>query len=246
MVIRLSLLLASLSQETLSVILPHTTSGGGYKLHINSTGTTLSCTEGSVAVASDIYNSSLQLVEMCTSDGMWSPVCDYEWTINDVAVVCRELGYTFPSECTMCMLDMIIIMAVQFFTVDMKLLDKTYSYLTDKTLDCNGNENNLISCLQKSPVIKTCNFVLVECNNPLNAPITVTGVPVPTLANGTVEDKEMDNGTTDEETIGDVAMRDGGVPTAVFVGVVVVLIVIIALIAGCVLLVVHCWKKNKT
>ena len=53
-----------------------------------------SCTEGSVSVVSDDFNSSLQLVEMCSSEGVWSPVCDIEWTVQDATVVCRELGYS--------------------------------------------------------------------------------------------------------------------------------------------------------
>ena len=40
---------------------------------------------------SDVEQSSLQLVEMC-SEGVWSPVCDYNWTVADATVVCRELG----------------------------------------------------------------------------------------------------------------------------------------------------------
>ena len=51
------------------------------------------CTEGRVAVVSDADNSSLQLVEMCQSQRVWSPLCDSDWTQQDVAVVCRELGY---------------------------------------------------------------------------------------------------------------------------------------------------------
>ena len=54
----------------------------------------MSCTEDSVTVVSDVYNNSLQLVEMCSSEGVWSPVCDYNWTLQDATVVCRELGYT--------------------------------------------------------------------------------------------------------------------------------------------------------
>ena len=54
----------------------------------------MSCTVDSVTVVSDVYNSSLQLVEMCSSEGVWSPVCDYDWTLQDAIVVCRELGYT--------------------------------------------------------------------------------------------------------------------------------------------------------
>lgn len=49
-----------------------------------------SCPEGSVTVVSDVNNSSLQLVEMCSSEGVWSPVCDKNWTLQDATVVCRE------------------------------------------------------------------------------------------------------------------------------------------------------------
>ena len=54
------------------------------------------CTEGSVSVVSNVFNSydRLQLVEMCTSEGVWYSVCDIEWTRQDVTVVCRELGYS--------------------------------------------------------------------------------------------------------------------------------------------------------
>ena len=45
-----------------------------------------------MTVVSDVNNSSLQLVEMCTSKGVWSPVCDNNWTLQDATVVCRELS----------------------------------------------------------------------------------------------------------------------------------------------------------
>ena len=41
-------------------------------------------------MVSDVNNSSLQLVEMCSSEGVWSPVCDTNWTLEDATVVCRE------------------------------------------------------------------------------------------------------------------------------------------------------------
>ena len=44
-------------------------------------------------MVSDVNNSSLQLVEMCSSEGVWSPVCDNNWTLQDATVVCRELDY---------------------------------------------------------------------------------------------------------------------------------------------------------
>ena len=51
----------------------------------------LQCSKGSVTVVSDVNNSSLQLVEMCSSEEVWSPVCDTNWTLQDAIVVCREL-----------------------------------------------------------------------------------------------------------------------------------------------------------
>ena len=48
------------------------------------------CIEGNVTGST---NGRLQLVEMCNSDGVWSPICDNEWTQEDATVVCRELGY---------------------------------------------------------------------------------------------------------------------------------------------------------
>ena len=44
-----------------------------------------------MTLVSDVNNSSLQLVEMCGSEGVWSPVCDNNWTLQDATVVCREL-----------------------------------------------------------------------------------------------------------------------------------------------------------
>ena len=50
-----------------------------------------SCVDGSVRLVSDVEQSSFQLVEIC-SEGVWSPVCDYNWTVADATVVCREFG----------------------------------------------------------------------------------------------------------------------------------------------------------
>ena len=44
-------------------------------------------------------NSSLQLVEMCRNEGVWSPLCDNEWTLQDATVVCRELGIVHTPLC---------------------------------------------------------------------------------------------------------------------------------------------------
>ena len=44
-----------------------------------------------MTVVSDADNN--QLVEMCSSEGVCSPVCDTSWTTQDATVICRELGY---------------------------------------------------------------------------------------------------------------------------------------------------------
>ena len=51
---------------------------------------------GSVTLVSDMDKSSLQLVEVYDGNG-WSPLCDHNWTLSDVTVVCKELEY--DSEC---------------------------------------------------------------------------------------------------------------------------------------------------
>ena len=51
------------------------------------------CSEGSVTVVNDAENSSLQLVEMCNREGVWSPLCDNEWTQQDATVICREAAH---------------------------------------------------------------------------------------------------------------------------------------------------------
>ena len=51
-----------------------------------------SCEEGSVTLSHGVNRSSVQLVEMC-SEGVWSPVCDHNWTVADASVACKELGY---------------------------------------------------------------------------------------------------------------------------------------------------------
>ena len=53
-----------------------------------------SCEDGRIYVKNSTSGDGTgsQLVEMC-SEGVWSPVCDYNWTVADATVVCRELGY---------------------------------------------------------------------------------------------------------------------------------------------------------
>ena len=43
-------------------------------------------------MVSDVNNSSLQLVEMCSSEGVWSPVCDINWTLQDATVELEKEG----------------------------------------------------------------------------------------------------------------------------------------------------------
>lgn len=54
-----------------------------------------SCEDGSITLSPGVNKGDLQLVEIC-SKGVWSPVCDHNWTVADSTVVCRELGYNEP------------------------------------------------------------------------------------------------------------------------------------------------------
>ena len=42
-------------------------------------------------MVSDVNSSGFELVEICTNERVWSPVCDSNWTLQDATVVCREL-----------------------------------------------------------------------------------------------------------------------------------------------------------
>ena len=102
------------------------------------------------------------------------------------------------------------------FTVAKKVLirEETSPYQTDKIPVCHGTERNLVSCLKPISLNKKCNFLLVECKDSLNK--AITDVPSSTITDGVEKDR--------------------GILTAVFAGVIGVLVVIITLITGIVLL----------
>ena len=88
-----------------------------------------------MTVVSDVNNSSLQLVEMCTSKRVWSPVCDNNWTLQDATVVCRELSkglcrYKGQSYIIVSMLSYILI------TYSSSHAKKLYSRNTDNVAIC--------------------------------------------------------------------------------------------------------------
>ena len=50
------------------------------------------CRDGSVRlVDGDNYNAIAGRVEYCVG-GRWGTVCNFEWSVNDATVVCRQLG----------------------------------------------------------------------------------------------------------------------------------------------------------
>ena len=64
-----------------------------YSLIIPSNYSDSGCFEGNVTAVSDVNNSSLQLLEMCNSEGVWSPFCNNNLTLENATDVCTKLGY---------------------------------------------------------------------------------------------------------------------------------------------------------
>ena len=196
-------------------------------------------------MVSDADNSSLQLVEMCSSEGMWSPVCDSDWTLQDATVVCRQLGYPFLG--TQILLQSLCYVNVWTShqitgTGDMKVLDAIEGF-SDMIPDCSGTETSLSSCLSHISE-RSCDYLLVECStvNPTGEPQTpvipiFSQAPTPVItASSTAQPTDIERATDDS----------GGIPTAVIAGVggVAVIIIVLVLLV-LLLLVVVCVKRNK-
>ena len=125
------------------------------------------CTEGSVTVVSDAYNSNLQLVEMCSSEGVWSPVCDYNWTLQDATVVCRQLGYNgqlyihaHKSLLCKCTADNVNVIHT--------MLEERGGVSTSY-IECSGGESTLYSCSTSTheQLEIMCQYVAVQCVDPM-------------------------------------------------------------------------------
>ena len=107
---------------------------------------------------------------------------------------------------------------------------------SDMIPDCNGTETSLINCFSPNTSNITCDYLLVECRD-----------PVTTEPSGTTDtESPTDEHTVNTDTESPTESSSGGVSIAVFAGVVGVLVVIIAVILIVTLLIVATLKKNKS
>ena len=69
----------------------------------------LDCTDGDVwLVDGDNYAATAGRVEYCVG-GLWGTVCNYNWGVADVTVVCRQLGLnTIGNLFISCFLDLAV------------------------------------------------------------------------------------------------------------------------------------------
>ena len=101
----------------------------------------------------------------------------------------------------------------------------------DMIPDCNGTETDFISCFSPNALNITCDYLLVECRDPVNTEPTATTATTATEATE----------ATDSESDG-----SGGVSTvAVFAGIGGAIVVIIAMILIITLLIVVILKNNN-
>ena len=111
-----------------------------------------SCTEGSVTVTCDANNSSLKLVEMC-SEGVWSPVCDHDWTLQDATVFCKELGFSF----------------LGIYYCSCILHNRCSVVDTGEMIAVDSRSSETISVYTYQ---ESCDYLLVDCRGPLPPVIT--------------------------------------------------------------------------
>jgi tetrahydromethanopterin S-methyltransferase subunit F len=185
------------------------------------------CIEGNVTGST---NACLQLVEMCNSDGVWSPICDNEWTQEDATVVCRELGYQEPK-------------SVRYETINKTMVNAIHN------ISCRGNETALRDCVSTEPPVNTvCQLALVDCS----PDITVIVDPEVDTSDDPNDDDDVDRETDTEDTRNDnnVITRKNksgtGSTGGIVSGVVVTLFLVLVLIAA-VVVVIICfrWKTKQ-
>ena len=217
-----------------------------------------------MGVVSNAFNNDHQLVEMCTSEGVWSSVCDIEWTEQDATVVCRELGYSslgtvYHKVCT----SVIIV----WYIVSQSVLDSERS--TNMIVNCNGTENNLKSCFSQITHTTPCGHLLVYCKDPLPTVFTSGGqihtliitasnkphqtpiitasntphkTPIITASNTTpiitASNTPHLNNTAENDD-------DGGIPIAAIAGLCVAIVISIIIILIVILLIVLLSKKSN-
>ena len=215
------------------------------------------CTEGSVTVVRDADNSSLQLVEMCDSEGVWSPLCDSEWTIQDARVVCRETAQGLSKS---------VIDTKTFFDEENFLPDlDTYQIVGGSQQSfsahvCTGNETDFTQCSRLSVSDTLCYHLLVQCSSTLSPPtLPPPTPPTPTRTTTTTTQTTTKGGQTDSTS---EAGTDPTSPTAwanrprnsssssqtnsIIAGVAVSLLVILALLGMVVVLGIFIyWRQKK-
>ena len=60
------------------------------------------CTNGDIRLF-DVVSRSVSnkgMLQMCSSYGQWTAVCDHGWTQYHSIVACKQLGYSNPSKCS--------------------------------------------------------------------------------------------------------------------------------------------------
>ena len=92
-------------------------------------------------------------VEVCIN-GQWGTVCDDDWGISDVQVVCSQLGTSFSSGTTLCLLSGYMYLFLILYIIPMwtgQALSNAYfgqgsgSIFLDNVA-CSGTESTLLSC----------------------------------------------------------------------------------------------------
>ena len=136
------------------------------------------CEEGNIQLTNR-DTEEYSLVEMCRS-GRWAAICDNEWTMEDMNVICVQAGNATSGTCTLISVggmeyrctywaaiscaDRHVIVLIISFAASGHRMRESIMTATEVPM-CTGNETSLSQCFVVVPDNTSCGHLEIQCTN---------------------------------------------------------------------------------